>query len=176
MSRAIAAARRVLRAHHRSRGAVNVMAIANSYAHVMPEPLSDEISGMLVPLSAGHDHPWAIIYNSTHPTVRQRFTIAHELGHVLLHAFTSPHADLGFRVRFRDPDSSSGSVREEIEANQFAAELLMPKEAVLREAAKVKLDFADPDMDAQKLAHLADKFDVSTTALSFRLANLAANS
>ena len=108
--------------------------------------------------------------------MRQRFTVAHELGHLLLHGYTTPHADSNFRVRFRDAESSTGSVREEIEANQFAAELLMPRELVAAQATRIGLDYASPDDDDPKLSRLARAFQVSKLALSIRLAGLTGES
>lgn len=52
-------------------------------------------------------------YNKNHHPHRQRFTVAHEIGHLLL---GHTHAD-----SVNDPDGPG-----ETEANQFAAELLMP--------------------------------------------------
>ena len=68
--------------------------------------------------------------NSLHHPNRQRYTIAHELGHLELHRqlITSEvHVDKGFPVLMRDPKSATGTELHEIEANQFAAELLMPR-------------------------------------------------
>lgn len=105
--------------------------------------------------------------------MRQRFTIAHELGHLLLHRYTTPHAD-GRQIRFRDEDSSKGSVREEVEANQFAAEVLMPED-LIRAHLKMSFDLADDTADreaVERLTRLAKRFEVSVQALSFRVANL----
>ncbi len=63
-------------------------------------------------------------------TVRQRFTIAHELGHFFLHRASSTVFVDAAPIFFRDESSSNGSQREEIEANAFAAELLMPEDAI----------------------------------------------
>src|SRR4051812_8292707 len=82
-------------------------------AEITYESMSGEISGMLVPVKLGS---WVIVVNKDHPEVRQRFTIAHELGHLILHGYTTPHADRSFRVRRRDTASSDGSILEEIEA------------------------------------------------------------
>ncbi len=64
--------------------------------------------------------------NSKHPPQRQRFTIAHELGHFLLHDGEAVHYDKDYRVSLRSDLSSAGTDIEEIEANFFAASLLMP--------------------------------------------------
>ena len=70
--------------------------------------------------------------NSLHAPVRQRFTIAHELGHAVLHAREGIHLDQAFRLRFRDQTSAMAIDPEEIDANSFAAELLMPADELNR--------------------------------------------
>ena len=78
-------------------------------------------------------------------------------------------------MRFRNEKSAKGSVREEIEANQFAAELLMPERYVRRLAISLRLDVLDATVDreaVQKLMQAARKLQVSAQALSFRIANL----
>ena len=159
-----------------ARPPVPVERIAREHAQVVREPLPSDISGMLVPLPTDDEQArWAIVVNSNDPAVRQRFTIAHELGHLLIHRYSTPHADGRYQVRFRDEKSATGSVREEIEANQFAAELLMPERYVRRLAIRLRLDVADQALDrqaVQKLTHAAKKLQVSAQALSFRIANL----
>src|ERR1700726_7718 len=79
--------------------AVPVEKIARRHARLTYEDLPAEISGMLVPLpSESSERRCAIIVNSEQAPVRQRFTIAHELGHLLLHRYSHPHADAGFKV------------------------------------------------------------------------------
>jgi Zn-dependent peptidase ImmA (M78 family) len=58
--------------------------------------------------------------------VRQRFTIGHELGHLTLHHGHDLILERLVRLNFRDATSSTANDEEEIEANHFAAELLMP--------------------------------------------------
>jgi Zn-dependent peptidase ImmA (M78 family) len=80
-------------------------------------------------------------------------------------------------VRFRDQESSRGSQREEIEANQFAAEILMPEQIVRAWAERINFDLADDSDDERAMSameNLAKRFQVSVQALSFRIANLAA--
>ncbi|NKB78045.1 MAG: ImmA/IrrE family metallo-endopeptidase [Gammaproteobacteria bacterium] len=95
-------------------------------------------------------------YNSSEPLLRQNFTIAHELGHYAL----------GHGKSFRDPVSnfsSRGNEFKEIQANDFAAQLLMPKSQVLgyiRERGIVDI------------GKLADIFKVSQVAMKYRLKNL----
>ena len=154
---------------------VPVEEIAKTYGVIVRENLPAEISGMLVPLPQnGSTLKWAIVINASDPPVRQRFTIAHELGHLLLHKYASPHADGRVQVRFRDEDSAKGSIREEIEANQFAAELLMPEEQV-RSLVKLGHDVMDSESDQRalkRIQQIARRFGVSAQALSLRIANV----
>ncbi len=107
--------------------------------------------------------------NTHHPTVRQRFTLAHELGHFLLHGQEQLHIDRGFQIMLRNNVSSQGIDEEEMEANLFAAELLMPRHFLARDLGNLQsIDITD---DAA-LAKLAHRYGVSIHALMFRLAGL----
>lgn len=140
-SRSARAALNVLRLHEVKRAPVYIEEIARKYAHLMYYELPDDVSGMLLPLPKGAGQwKWSIVVNAAHADVRQRFTVAHELGHLLMHRYTMPHADGKFVVHFRNAKSATGSDREEIEANRFAAELLMPERLVLGHATHLGLD------------------------------------
>lgn len=110
-------------------------------------------------------------YNCNQSSVRQRFTIAHELGHFILH-HNDPnevYVDHITYPLFRDQNSSTGSSVVEQQANAFAAALLMPEKMVVEQIRNIKLDFTD---DSPALADLATKFNVSAMAMSIRLVNL----
>jgi Zn-dependent peptidase ImmA (M78 family) len=128
--------------------------------------LGDDISGLLVV----EKKRGAIGYNSGHAPVRQRFTIAHEIGHYVVHVKNSPESRLFVDryVAFRDDESSAGSDQEEVEANAFGAALLMPARLVREEIKKHNLDLDDEE----DLTALAKRFSVSTSAMSYRLVNL----
>lgn len=134
---------------------------------VQYEPAENELSGFLL---RDFIHRKAIIgVNDLHPENRQRFTIAHELGHYLLHEQEKLHVDRRFQIQLRDGNSSKGESEEEKEANLFAAELLMPASFIQQDLAGVEgLDLED---DAA-IADLAKKYGVSTQAMTFRLAYL----
>jgi Zn-dependent peptidase ImmA (M78 family) len=102
--------------------------------------------------------------------VRQRFTIAHEIGHYVMHVKNSTHSRLFIDryVAFRDDESSAGNDWQEVEANAFGAALLMPALLVREEIKKRKLDLDDED----DLSTLAKQFHVSPSAMSYRLVNL----
>lgn len=133
-------------------------------AQVRFAPFDDELSGMIhvkdgVPI---------IGVNSLHHPNRQRFTIAHELGHLALHRemiTSSVHVDKNFPALMRDSKSSTGTEQIEIQANQFAAELLMPR-ALIEQA----LDGKQFDIDNDgPIEALAKKFRVSKQALEYRI-------
>jgi Zn-dependent peptidase ImmA (M78 family) len=110
--------------------------------------------------------------NKSHHPNRQRFTIAHELGHYLLHAGHTVHLDEGrvaFTVNLRSSESSKGEDNDEREANLFAAELLMPAKFLREDLEGVELDLLGNN---KLLAELAKKYSVSLQALTFRLTYL----
>jgi Zn-dependent peptidase ImmA (M78 family) len=97
----------------------------------------------------------AIYFNPTEIVERQRFTIAHELGHHVLNHGPRPRDTVSeFNVMNYDPVETS--------ANRFAAELLMP-------AQTVKLLVGS---GISSVRQLAEKFAVSEVAMKFRLKNL----
>jgi len=104
--------------------------------------------------------------NSLHAPSRQRFTLAHELAHVMLHKRELEHAvhvDKG-SLR-RDALAAAGVDPLEIQANAFAAELLMPKALLSKILDGRTVDLEDDEM----IASLAKRFRVSAAALRFRL-------
>lgn len=110
--------------------------------------------------------------NKSHHPNRQRFTIAHELGHFLLHEGETVHFDGqrgAFTVNLRNSESAKGESDWEREANLFAAEVLMPAKFLAQDLRGKDLDLLGED---DFLGKLAAKYEVSIQALTFRLANL----
>jgi Zn-dependent peptidase ImmA (M78 family) len=95
-----------------------------------------------------------IFVKSGAPNARMRFTVAHELGHLMLHDFTG--------VIHRDAKDEYGGPRE-YQANMYAADLLMP-EWMVRHVGRQLGGFGGFFVDI-----LARKFDVSEQAVSIRL-------
>lgn len=126
--------------------------------------LEPDISGILY----REDGRRVIVVNQRHSPVRQRFTIAHEIAHLVLHKGESVHVDQAFLVNLRDPRSATAENVEEIEANAFAANLLMPAAWLRTELATDTIDLADED----ELRTLAERYEVSTQAMAVRLASL----
>ena len=130
-------------------------------------PFDEELSGMIYIKGA---RP-IIGVNSLHHPNRQRFTIAHEVGHLVLHRHLIAdhvHVDKRFLVLLRDANSATGTQRMEMEANRFAAELLMPLFLLV---PMLKRNGFDID-DEKPLEKLSRKFRVSKQALDYRIRNI----
>lgn len=128
-------------------------------------PFSDDLSGVLMRSNGSA----IIALNKSHKKVRQRFTIAHELGHFVMNHKGDMFVD---QKVFNKRDGRSGIAidPQEIEANDFAACLLMPEKMVLAEVFKL---VPEQTTDRRELiSKLAQIFDVSTQAMEFRLINL----
>ena len=166
----------LLATHGVRTAAVDVELIAAALnAQIHNETADDNLSGFLI---RDVESRRALIgVNSTHSAARKRFTIAHEIGHLLLHEGDVLHVDqregvdLGLRVKRRDPESSLGSDDEEKEANFFAAELLMPTSFLKVDLSDMEADAAQ-DEDEDIIKALADQYEVSVQAMTFRLTNL----
>jgi len=128
----------------------------------------DNVSGML--FRDEETSRVVIGVNSAHSTVRQRFTIAHELGHFELHPGKPTILDHVVRVNFRDKNSNSASDKQEKEANRFAAYLLMPTEMVEGEVHKGTS--SKSLADSELVDDLASVFHVSGQAMGIRLSAL----
>ncbi len=144
---------------------VDVEAVAKAYGvTVVRQELEDSISGVLQ-IKDGHG---IIVVNAAHHPNRQRFSIAHELGHYLLHREDGSVFVDRSPVFFRDRASSSGIRHQEVDANAFAAELLMPEEDLEAQLNGRPIDA----FDEVSVRRLAAHFGVSAQALTIRLTRL----
>lgn len=87
-------------------------------------------------------------YNGSDSTVRKRFSVAHEIGHLLL---GHPGQDNLFNLESKNPF--------EIEANLFAAELLIPFDWIKNDLKDLNVNIKD----------LAFKYWVSEEAMGWRI-------
>ncbi len=144
---------------------IDVVAIARSLGvSVRHLPLESSVSGMLVVQGKRA----SIAVNENDQVPRQRFSIAHEIGHYLLH---SDDADLfvdGASIYYRGKRSSEGTRFREIDANAFAGELLMPKHVLVKRLDNQPLHVLDEDA----ITELATSFQVSMHAMTVRLDRL----
>ena len=141
---------------------VDVYAVASAHdIIIVDDDLQDNISGVLF----AESDPVIIGVNRHHHYNRKRFSIAHELGHYFQHRGSSK---LFIDVFLRDERSSEGIDPQEMDANAFAAALLMPKEAIFEYLRKYPTDLLDEIGIRQMAAH----FEVSSQAMIIRLTRL----
>ena len=107
--------------------------------------------------------------NSTQSPVRIRFTLAHELGHALLHKGKEVRFDKTFSYNLRSSVSEQGTDIEEIEANFFAASLLMPRRFIDMDARTHSIDIED----SKALRAISSEYGVSSQAMALRLVYVA---
>jgi len=97
---------------------------------------------------------------------RQRFTIAHELAHYLLHRHIIDTSDDGITdtILYR----SGASENVEYQANRLAADIVMPLDLIEK---KLDEEF-DGIITEETIESLAASFQVSKAAMEIRLTNL----
>lgn len=111
-----------------------------------------DVSGVLVPSRR------AIYLNADESPVRRRFTLAHELGHWVVHCAGAAAPP---RILCRSDETTGAADAREREANVFAATLLMPRAGLAAAVA-----------DGASAADLAAAYGVSGVAMDWRLYNL----
>lgn len=148
---------------------VDVERVARQLGYqVVFQHFRNDISGTVL---QNDDGSLTIGINTFHPEVRQRFSIAHEIGHARLHTSDlkqRPFVDPPARVLFRDGTSSLGESPLEIQANQFAAGLLMPADFVKTVGQRL-IDRNQAISVEALVATLAKRFEVSEQAMRYRL-------
>ena len=162
-----ARARKLLRDAGVVRPPVPVKKLVKRFGAVVKAvPFDQEFSGIL--LIEGDRK--VIGVNQEESPERQRFSIAHELAHLIFHPEEGVHVDRSFSVQFRGPRSSAGIDQREVQANRFAAELLMPVDFLRADLQDKKLDELE---DTEELiGRLAKRYQVSGLAMTIRLTNL----
>ena len=156
---------KILSSHRISTPPIPIESILeNEGIRVVPKNL-DRITGAAV----FKDGRMKIVYDKNQHEQRLRFTLAHEYGHLKLHSDKGVNFDEErSQVFFRDSRSSTGKHWREIEANLFAASLLMPETMIEEYLDKEDSIFVDDKM----VEKLASEFDVSITAMAIRLGSL----
>ncbi|UIP28876.1 ImmA/IrrE family metallo-endopeptidase [Photobacterium sp. TLY01] len=159
------AVKQVLDKYWDRRVPVNIEAIASNLGidvgYISPfDPGLDEmqsLSGYAEVTDDGRKFAYANLCDSPN---RQRFTLAHEIGH---HVLGHVYPGAGKRRDYPGSFSTDSVAWEEREANNFAAELLMPDDAIRHFIYNLKIS---------SIVELASHFKVSQVAMQFRLKNL----
>ena len=130
---------------------VNVLKIAKNYdIEVFEGDLTQDVSGAIRYIK--ETKKFEILLNKNNAKQRQRFTLAHELGHYFLDREILENDEIHIDTLYRTPDS------DEKEVEYFAGALLMNK-TLLEKIHK----------ENKKIAELAELFDVSISAMTVRL-------
>jgi Zn-dependent peptidase ImmA (M78 family) len=134
---------------------INVITIANALGLTVLENSGwpDDIAGQIA--KDNLTQKYVITINAKQPVTRKRFTVAHEIAHYVLHQDRIGDGivdDVLFRSRLGG--------RLEVEANDLAADILMPWALINK---------AMDDYGANSIEALASLFNVSKSAMSIRL-------
>lgn len=127
---------------------------------VVPD-LSDGEACISTPNGQDCSPKFNIRYIENKPESRVLFSIAHELGHLILHLLDSDGTIKECTTLHR----SAQSTLEELEANEFAAALLMPADAFIAEVQKQVERNSNHNVN---IAELANYFHVSVQAATVR--------
>jgi len=156
-----------------SKAPVNIEAMARDFGLEVDKKaeLADGISGQL---ARSKDGSYIVSANGKEHYFRQRFTIAHEIGHFVLHkSEVDKHGGVDDNTKYRSTQdgnfyNTSIDLIHEKQANGFAARVLMPEILVLEFIREFKEENGRPP----NLSDLYKKFQVSASAMLWRLKNL----
>ena len=130
-----------------------------------PRPLGPDISGVL---EKGSDGRYRLYYNEDEPETRQRFTVAHEIGHFIMHRALIGDGvddDKAYRSTMKGKHKNLAiGPRQETQANRFAATLLMPEKLIH------SIQRTDRGITPEELAK---RLCVSAKAMEIRLSDIA---
>lgn len=145
---------------------VDVFGIARGQgADVRRVDLAPDVAGILY----REPDRTVMVVNALLSDVRQRLSIARQLGHLVLHGRRAVTVDAGFRVDVGSPTSGALDQIEDVEANLFALHLLCPSDRMSAVFKGPMVDFADQaDLDAK-----AARFGVPSGLLVLRLLTMA---
>ena len=140
---------------------INQLALQLDITDIVPLPTKGYEGGLITTMDKFQG---IILFNEESEEARQRFTIAHELGHFLL-PWHIPSPDGQFLCSMKDMQAltlKEGDRRRqmEVEANRFAALMLIPPKRLRIDLGK----FRDPNLE--QIVRLAARYEVSKEAMS----------
>lgn len=138
--------------------------VARNGIEVQTRKMERSIPGMMVTTKSAT----LITLNASLPLNQQRFVLAHLLGHFVLHGKTAEvFIDRTTPITGAGPDVRK-RITQEMEANEFAAELLMPEDVI-----RDRFETARPyPYNIESLRPLAAQFGINELVLAIRLAQL----
>ena len=148
----------------KTKGRIDIIEMANSLGIKVFTS-----SQMKVPSFIAYDKDkkrYEIYVNAREKVERQRFSIAHEIAHFIEHK--EKITELGIVGR---QNTYSLTAKEELQADNLAAEILMPEEYVMKYLKEYKISNKDY-LDEKFVKSCAKNFDVTPPAMNIRLKNL----
>lgn len=139
------------------KGTPDIRGVAQALGVGIEEADVESFDGALVRVK-GSTEGLIAIRETIRETGKKNFTIAHELGHLLLPGHDESTVCLQTDVETWE----SGLPKQEIEANEFAGELLMPTQVLVGLLSGRKPSF-------ELIESLAREFSTSLTATTYRL-------
>lgn len=115
---------RLIAKRHDLEPGFSIKDLLGNYADIVLDDIPDGIDGISLNIKDSTKRPKVII-STQYPAVRRRFTMAHELGHIVI------PWHVGVMISHTDENHAGADFfydECEAEANRFAAELLMPAE------------------------------------------------
>ncbi len=156
--KACMAARKVLEEKHAHGLPINPRHIAETYGIKVSAELLDE--GIISVLVANKDRA-AIGFNRRCSLTRQNFTIAHSLGHFIMHVPRNRSPSIYVEYDYNISDAPIA----EMESNTFAMELLIPKKALDSYLQTFNVRYNN----TEQLQKAADQFGIDLPLLITRM-------
>ena len=148
----------------KTKGRIDIVEIANSLG--IKVYATNEIEQSSLIAYDSETNCYEIIFNENQPKTRQRFSIAHEIAHFLLHK----DKIITFGIVGREC-AVSLSLQEEKEADNLAGMLLMPENCIKKALEQRKLTVENV-IDTEIVKSIATEFSVSLIACALRLREL----
>lgn len=142
------------------------------YSNMEGFDMPSQISGYSVVNSNGSPE---IVVNANDSLPRQRFTMAHEFGHIIMHWDWLDNQTNGldsdnYEVLFRKIEYNSEHLNlKEIQANEFAAELLLPHKLLKEVIGSIEKLREDPLLFNEIKQRVSVAFNVSSTFANIQL-------
>lgn len=157
---------------HNLEGFIESFDIKVFYSNMEGFDIPSQISGYSIVNSKGSPE---IVVNANDSLPRQRFTMAHEFGHIIMHWDWLDNQTDGldsenYEVLFRKIGYNSEHLNlKEIQANEFAAELLLPHKLLREVIGDIENLREDPLLFNEIKQRVSVAFNVSSTFANVQL-------
>ncbi|MEQ9810289.1 ImmA/IrrE family metallo-endopeptidase [Streptococcus jiangjianxini] len=143
---------------------IETFGITVKYSDMSHIKTDEEISGYVHVVDGKPE----IVINGLQPKRRQRFTMAHELGHALIHWEWLPGKKLPsdlVEISYRREYYSTDVIQRENQADNFAAEFLAPIDDVVSYIESIQEDTIDKEL---QISLISDRFNISNASAYYR--------